>query len=464
MVSSPQETAQRKAGLVRCGGMLPCSVAVRKYRGAGRVFLYGILAVLLICAYIGPVCGAGEEFIRSEPSLYATLSGTNEFYPGTDIRLDVVVENQGVDTAALREWEYTPFSINPTTALGTVAGLDVAGAPLAVHSEPYLIGDIPAGVSRPCTVFAHVDENAPAGSYMINVTADYHYAAAQHMLPSGQWEYTYEKRTVSLEVPVRVKGMVKPEILSIDTDNLNAGQTGTITVSLKNVGYGEGMLSAAELSAVSGVFHLVDGGVYIGDFPPGAVRTVTFTASVNEAVSAGTYPEEVMIVYTDEVGEAQKSVSERIGIPVGTGASFAIVSGPVEIVPGESETIRVTFKNTGDAPAYDARARIVPAEPLSASVDTAILGDMAPNETKPANFTIMLASGSLDVPYGLNSEIKFRDETDTLILSDQIVLQVDGISGDPVKDALMNPVALAVIAGIVLLAGYYVACGRQKKQ
>lgn len=62
--------------------MLPCSVAVRKYRGAGRVFLYGILAVLLICAYIGPVCGAGEEFIRSEPSLYATLSGTNEFYPG----------------------------------------------------------------------------------------------------------------------------------------------------------------------------------------------------------------------------------------------------------------------------------------------------------------------------------------------------------------------------------------------
>lgn len=444
--------------------MPACSCAVRRHFRAPRSALCGIVAVLLLCACIGPVCGAGEEFIRSEPFLYATLSGTNEFYPGTDIRLDFVVENQGVDTAVLRELEFTPVSINPTTALGTVAGLDTTGAPLSVKSDPYLIGDIPAGVSRTYTAYAHVDEDAPAGTSSLSVTVDYHYAAAQYLLPSGQWKYSYEERSARLEVPVRVKGVVKPEILSLETENLNAGQTGTVTVALKNAGYGEGTSSAAELSGISGVFRLVDGGVYIGDFPPGAVRTVTFTASVNDGVSAGTYPEEVMIVSTDDAGKAQQSVSERIGIPVGEGASFAIVSGPVSIVPGESETISVTFKNTGDATAYDARARIVPVKPLSASVDTAILGDIAPGGTKTADFTVSLASGSLDVPYGLNSEIKYRDETAALILSDQIVLEVKGTAGNPVADLLMNPVSLAVIVGVVLLAGYYVAAGRRKER
>jgi len=436
---------------------------VREMCGTRRGVLCVSLALLLLCACTAPVCGAGEEVIRSEPSLYATLSGTNEFLPGTDIRLDFVVENQGVDTAVLRQLELPVSPISPTTALGVVAGLDTTGTPLAVKSEPYLIGDIPAGVSRTYTAYAHVNADAPSGTCLLHVTVDYSYAAAEHMLPSGEWEYTYEERTARLEVPVRVKGVVKPEILSIKTDNLNAGQTGTVTVTLKNGGYGEGMSSAVELTGISGVFRLVDGGVYIGDFPPGAVRTVTFTASVHDAVSAGTFPEEVLVVSTNGHGEAERSVSERIGIPVGEGASFAIVSGPVAMVPGESETISVTYKNTGDAPAYDARARIVPVKPLSASVDTAILGDMAPGETKTADFRISLASGSLVMPYGLNSEIKYRDGTDTLILSDQIVLEVEGTAGNPVAAALTNPVLLIVIAGAVLLAGYYVVSGRRKK-
>jgi hypothetical protein len=437
---------------------------VCRMSGTRQGILCMTLALLLLCVCTVPVCGAGEEVIRSEPSLYATLTGPNEFSPGTDIRLDVVVENQGVDSAVLRELELPVSPVSPTTALGVVAGLDAAGVPLTLKSEPNLIGDIPAGVSRTYTAYAHVDADAPAGTYLLRVTADYHYAAAEHMLPSGEWEYSYEERSVSLEVPVRVKGVVKPEVLSLETDNLNAGQTGTVTVTLKNAGYGEGVSSAAELTGISGVFRLVDGGVYIGDFPPGAVRTVTFTASVNDAVSAGTYPEEVMVVSTDIHGEVQTSVSERIGVHVGKGASFAIVSGPVAMVPGESATISVTFKNTGDATAYDARARIVPVKPLSASVDTAILGDMAPGETKTADFTISLASGSLVMPYGLNSEIKYRDGTDTLILSDQIVLEVEGTAGNPVADALTNPVLLIVIAGAVLLAGYYMVSGRRKKE
>ncbi|GAB7014740.1 COG1361 S-layer family protein [Methanogenium cariaci] len=442
--------------------ILSPSGAGRTNTGIGRAVWCGILAGLLVCALFGPVCGAGEGFLRSEPSLYATLLGTNEFSPGTDIQLDFVVENQGVDTEVLRELEYTPFTMNPTTALGTVAGLDAGEVPLSVQSEPYLIGDIPAGVSRSFTAYAHVDENAPAGMYTLRVNAGYHYAAAQHMLPSGEWQYTYEEKTVPLEVPVRIKGEVKPEILSLRAENLNPGQVGSITVSLKNIGYAKGTASAAELSGISGVFRQVDGGVYIGDFAPGEVVNVTFSAYVDDAVGAGTYPEEVMILYTDEDGEPQQSVSERTGIPVGEGASFAIVSGPIAIVPGETESIRVTFQNTGDAPAYDARARIVPSKPLTASVDTALLGDMAPNETKTADFTISLASGALEVPYGLNTEVKYRDARDTLILSDQIVLQLDGKAGNPIRDALLNPVSLVVMVGVVLLAGYYLYVGRRK--
>ena len=442
--------------------ILPPFGAGRTTGSFGQRILCGIFAGLLICALFGSASAAGEAFIRSEPSLYATLSGVNEFAPGTDIRLDIVVENQGVDTEALRELEYTPYTLNPTTALGTVAGLDPAGAPLSVQSEPYLIGDIPAGESKPFTVYAHVDENAPAGTYSLLVSTNYRYAAAQYMLPSGEWAYSYEEKTVILEVPVQIKGEVKPKILSLEAKNLYPGQTGTVLVTLENIGYAKGIRSAAELSGISGVFRLVDGGVYIGDLAPGAVTNVTFTAYVSDSVSAGIYPEDVMLAYTDENGEPQESVSERVGIPVGKGASFAIVSGPVAIEPGETKAIQVTFKNTGDAPVYDARARVVPSKPLTAPVDTALLGDMAPGETMTADFTISLESGALEVPYGLNTEIKYRDAQDTLILSDQIVLQVDGKAGNPVTDLLVNPVSLAVIVGIVLLAGYYLVTGRRK--
>ena len=78
----------------------------------------GVFCLILILAFAltANASGAGEISIWSQPSLYATMQGNSEVYPGTDVAFTIVVENHGVDNEDLRGLQYMAYSINPTTA------------------------------------------------------------------------------------------------------------------------------------------------------------------------------------------------------------------------------------------------------------------------------------------------------------------------------------------------------------
>lgn len=425
----------------------------------------GILCLLLILtsALITNATAAGEMFIWSEPSLFATLQGDSEVYPGTDVAFAIVVENQGVDNEGLRGLQYMTYSINPTTALGTTLDLNQGDAPLRIKTEPFMAGDIKAGEEKTGTFYAHIDENAKKGTYNLILYADYNYVFAESLIEQDRWDYTYKGNIAAIKIPIEIKGAVKPQILSVSTKNLVPGENGDITVVVKNIGYNTGYNSAAELSGTTGIIRSVDGSVFLGDFAPGETKEIVFSADVKDTAAGGIYPETLTISYTDEYGKLKESVSENFGVKVSKGAKFKIVSENILMNPGEEKTIEVSFLNYGDEIAYGAKARIVPDTPLNGITDTAIIGDIAPRETKNAVFTISMDSDALIIPYGINTQIKYRDDFDRLILSKQMKLPVSAQKGNIIADIITNPIALAILVGVVFLCAYYLYRKKQKK-
>ncbi|MBN2733373.1 MAG: S-layer protein [Methanomicrobiaceae archaeon] len=423
----------------------------KKTKIPGQLFL--ILIFFSLTA--GHACGAGEQFLGSEPSLYATIQGDSELYPGTYVTLNIVVENHAVDNEGLRGLQYASFSINPTTALGTMIDLRAEDAPVKIKTEPFMAGDIAAGSTSEGSYYVYVDEDAKKGRYNLVLHAEYSYISATTLIEPGRWDYIYKEKTEDIQIPIEIKGVVKPKIISVSTKNLSPGKKGEIEVVIKNIGYETGYNAAAEISAASGVIRFVDGSVFTGDFLPGDTKEIVFSADVEDGAGEGIYPETLLITYTDSYGKIKSSVSENFGVEVIKGPKFRIVSDSFGMNPGEKSTLSVVFQNYGDDTAYSAMARIIPDSPFNAETDTAILGDIKPGENKTAYFKISMDSDALIVPYGINTEIKYRDESDRLILSDQMKIVVCAEDGSILTDIITNPIAIAVLLGAVFLFLYF---------
>ena len=59
-----------------------------------RIVLFSLLLALLC---IMPVAGV-TTYLESKPEMTATISGVNEFTPGTDTTINVIVQNSGIST------------------------------------------------------------------------------------------------------------------------------------------------------------------------------------------------------------------------------------------------------------------------------------------------------------------------------------------------------------------------------
>src|SRR5512136_1193746 len=74
-----------------------------------------ILLMLLAAMLIVPV-SAGEKYLGGSPELSAAVRGSNEFYPGDDVIIPVVIQNSGlVDYTFTYPTTLTPADM-PSTA------------------------------------------------------------------------------------------------------------------------------------------------------------------------------------------------------------------------------------------------------------------------------------------------------------------------------------------------------------
>ena len=420
------------------------------------------IATLLIA--VSPA-SAGTKYMAGEPVLSAYLGGTNEFSPGQEVQVAVVVENSGTNQYKFVNSGIVDRTDLPNTAKFLTVTLEPGDTPFIIKSDPQMIGDLPASSTATGKFTVRIPSDTPAGMYSLPVTLNYTYLYNAEQYGVDTIQNYYKTREETFDLPIRVKPDVRVSVVNSQFSDLNAGTEGSINLTVTNVGHENGKKAILTIARNDGSPIVpTQASAYIGDFPAGGTVTGIFRAQVSDSAEAQSYPLDVYVRYENSDGDTINSDIETIGVPVGGKTKFVIVSGPVAASPGQKKTITVQYKNTGDATAYQAQARLSMVDPFTSNDDTAYLGDVAAGETKEASFLITTDKSATLKQYGLDSEVRYRDAFDNQIISDPIKLALNVQEDSGLVGSIMkNPVLLLLIAVVILGAGYVVYRKREKR-
>jgi hypothetical protein len=421
-----------------------------------------LIGLCFAVLFASPVM-AGAKYLSGEPNLSVTISGINEFTPGSTIELPVLIENSGLNNIKMVQSEIIEFDDIPSTAKMVRVTLLNDGAPILIKSDYQIIGDVTASQSKEVKFQVRVKDDGQAGTYNLPVQIEYKYLAEAEQIGTDSVIYRYNTKILNLNVPFIIKSAINLNIVKVTPADINAGGEGFVTITLKNSGRDTGKEAIAKLSR-SGDSPLmpIDSSVYIGEFKPGDEYNAKFKVSVTRDAEPQDYPLEVMVTYQNAGGEIMNTPVKNIGIPVGAMIKFCVKNDPSTVTAGGNQVIEVIYRNDGGAIAYSAEARISAVEPFTCSDDLAYLGDIKPGETVTAKFAINTASEATVKTYGLDSEIRYRDALDNSKISDPIKVQV--IVGKPggLSAILSNPIFIAIILMIILGAAYRYHATRRK--
>jgi hypothetical protein len=416
--------------------------------------------MLLLALLAVPGSAAGAKYLYGNPELSATIAGTNEFAPGAETGLTVIISNSGLNTHKIAIPSLPPDDLPNTAKLVTVA-LKSNDAPFTVKTDPQFLSDIMGGAALPATFNVKVADSATPGTYTLPLEVTYTYL--QDAEDYGDLlRYNYQKKTETLPLTVRVTPALRVEVLNVQTRSLNVGTEGYVSMTLKNIGHDAADKAVAKV-ARNGASPLIptDSNAYIGTFAPGETVDVTFKVAVADSAEPQSYPLDLVVAYEDYEGKSATSRPVTIGLPVGGKIDFDVASPTVTLHPGGKSILEVVYRNAGAAKVYSAQARISAVDPFTSSDDTAYLGDLAPGETATARFEVSIDADATLKNYGIDSEIRYRDDLDNSKISDTMKVQV---ALEKKEGTLFtNPVFLAVIAVAIIGAGYYIFAYRKKK-
>jgi len=416
--------------------------------------------MLLLALLAVPGSAAGAKYLYGNPELSATIAGTNEFAPGAETGLTVIISNSGLNTHKIAIPSLPPDDLPNTAKLVTVA-LKSDDAPFTVKTDPQFLSDIMGGAALPATFNVKVADSATPGTYTLPLEVTYTYL--QDAEDYGDLlRYNYQKKTETLPLTVRVTPALRVEVLNVQTRSVNVGTEGYVSMTLKNIGHDAADKAVAKIVR-NGASPLIptDSNAYIGTFAPGETVDVMFKVAVADSAEPQSYPLDLVVAYEDYEGKSAASRPVTIGLPVGGKIDFDVASPTVTLNPGGKSILEVVYRNAGAAKVYSAQARISAVDPFTSSDDTAYLGDLAPGETATARFEVSIDADATLKNYGIDSEIRYRDDLDNSKISDTMKVQV---ALEKKEGTLFtNPVFLAVIAVVIIGAGYYIFAYRKKK-
>jgi hypothetical protein len=441
------------------------------------------LALMLCCSM--PVMGV-TTYLSDGPRISAAISGTNEFSPGQDAVVTVIVENRGVNTMKT-SWdggsdpaaaitrpdlskEYYAWQGSgtisredvPTTAKLVTVNLSAGNAPIVVKTGPQNIGDLLSQNTATIKIATKITSDATEGEYTLPLTLQYTYLAASTQEQADILTSDYQRVNVTIPLTIKIKPSVKIEVLEAVPENLSVGTGGYLILKIKNAGSEDGKKATVRLirNGKSPVIP-TDSNVYIGNFNRNATITCRYRVAISREAGNQTYPVDVAVTYENRYGETVTSASDMAGVPVLGKLTFAVISDPISVIPGSDQVITVRYRNTGAQTAYHAQARLSVVEPFTSSDNTAYLGNLRPGDVVTASYQISTESRAKAQDYTLDTEVRFRDALDTSQVSDTSRVGIRVVpSSQPTGIALFLPVI--ILTALVIGAGYYLLVMRKK--
>jgi hypothetical protein len=421
----------------------------------------GILLILCLCL-IAPAM-AGTKYMAGSPQLSAYISGTNEFSPGEEVQLAVVIENTGLNEFKFIQSGIVDRDDLPNTAKFLTVALNSGTAPLVIKSDPQMLGDVKGASSVKAVFTIKISSDAAAGSYLLPLALNYTYLYQAEQYGVDTIQYTYKQVDENIEIPLNIKPDVSIDVLSAVPEHLNVGTEGYLNMKIKNTGSEDGIKAIVKILR-SGNSPIVptDSSVYIGDFPSGSIAECRYKVSISGDAERQTYPVDVVVVYKNNEGDFVTSRSDTVGIPVGGKVDFMVISPSAEMNPGNKNIISVEYKNTGETTIYSAQSRISAVDPFTSNDDIAYLGDLKPGESAVASYEVSVDRSATIKEYGLDSEIRYRDALDNTYISDTMKVKINVNSPAGLTAVLSNPVNLSIIVAAIIGIVYLVYHFRKK--
>ena len=421
-----------------------------------------IFLVLGLCS-ITPVMGV-TTYLGGSPKMSAALSGTNEFTPGQDASIKVIVWNNGVNDLKFVTKGTIERDDLPTTAKMVTVELSAGNAPVIVKNDPQGVGDIKSQGQVTVAIATKITSDANEGEYQIPLIIRYAYLASSDQEAADILRFNYQQMNETIPITIKIKPQVHIEVLEAVPENLNVGSEGYLNLKIKNTGFEDGRKATVKIVR-NGASPIIptDSSVFLGDFPHDGTVTCKYKVAISSEAETQTYPVDVVVIYENRDGDVVTSASDTIGIPVGGKIGFAITSGTVQVVQGSQSAIQVEYQNSGTTIAYHSQARLSAVEPFKSSDDTAYLGDLKPGEKATARYQINVDDAAVAKEYTLDTEVRYRDALDNSQVSDTFNVPVQ-VQAKPASGGLIQVLAaIGFIALIGIGAGYYLLVMRKKK-
>jgi hypothetical protein len=421
-----------------------------------------VVVTLLVCsaAIIAPA-SAATKYLLGGPELSASVTGTNEFSPGEDATISILVKNTGVSTLKQLDQGTIDYEDLPTTAKFVTVGLSSGTDLIIIKSDPQFVGDILSGGSGTTVSFtAKISSNATVGEYQLPVTINYQIPDIEQQQVADVYEYSYTKTSETFPVTIRIKPEVKIAVVEAIPDTLSAGTSGYLTLRIRNDGPEDGTRASVKLvrSGSSAVIP-TDSTAFIGDFPSGGIISCKFKIAASKDATSQVYPVDVYVTYTNREGDIITSESESVGIPVNSKISFSVTSPDPSIAANSHDIIEVTYRNNGNTTVYETQSRITTHGGVTADGNVAYLGEIRAGESVTARYEIDVSSGTQPGSYTFDSNLRFRDalgnsqESDTVPVMVQILPARAGtIAGIPVTILVAALIVIVIAAGIGYMA------------
>ncbi|HZK31219.1 MAG TPA: S-layer protein, partial [Methanoregula sp.] len=320
-----------------------------------------------------PVIGV-TTYLGGSPQMSAALSGTNEFTPGQDATIQVVVWNSGVNDFKFVTKGTIEQDDLPTTAKMVTIGLAAGNSPVIIKTDPQVVGDIKSQGIANVAIATKITSDATFGEYQLPLTISYTYLSSSDQEAADVLRFNYKQVNETIPITIKIKHQVKIEVLEAVPENLNVGTEGYLNLTIKNIGLEDGRKASVKILR-NGASPIIpsDSSVFIGDFPHNSTVTCRYKVAVSDEAEIQSYPVDVLVMYENREGDVVSSTADTIGIPVWGKISFIITSGTVRVLQGSQSVIQIVYKNTGTRPAYHAQARLSAVEPFKSSDDTAYL-------------------------------------------------------------------------------------------
>jgi hypothetical protein len=353
------------------------------------------LALMVVLTAVPMPVQAAESTVTGKPDI-SVSSPNGPVEASSTQTLTVTLSNTGT----ILQGGQASYEQEVQTAEGLQVQVleDRISESINVNTGTHTVSSLPSGTAARSQFQLELGQVEP-GTYRIPIEVSYEHTRS---VSYGPYQETFRKTSEEndiryIELTVEEKPQFK--LVAEGENNVFGGDTGQLAFTVKNTGTQTATDASVQLRSQSPALYFgsqsspqSSTSLYIPSIAPGETRNLSAQVGAEANTEAGHYPIETTLAYTNENGVTEQSDTLTTGVLVQPERRFALTNIQTErFRVDESEaTIQAEVVNTGTGNANNVAVRLASHPSITATNGEAAVGDLAPGESKPVSFTVVI--------------------------------------------------------------------------